>query len=84
MKKHLTKKLPVSRAVRIQGTDRKIALPFSINCSSYYGKTSFDIGPITFEIHQHRGETTVRPLAPIPESWFIDLNDGPIVDEAQA
>jgi hypothetical protein len=78
MKKYLTKKLSTTKTVRIDGTDAKIALPYSINWHSYYGHTTFDIGHVKFEVCKDRSEVYLRPLTDIPASWFVDLNAAPV------
>jgi hypothetical protein len=60
---------------RIDGTQFKLAVPYSIECNRY-AKTTVDLFGRKLElVDMPRGTRAglLRPVDPLPESWFVEL-----------
>jgi len=61
---------------QIEGTDFKIAVPYSINTGAYY-KSNFELFGITMTlVSPHKGNRpgVLRASVPLPPSWLGDLS----------
>ena len=70
-------KLPGRRLLyKIEGTDFKIAVPYSINTGAYY-KSKFELFGITMTLvspHMGNRPGVLRASVPLPASWLVDLS----------
>ena len=61
---------------QIEGTDFKIAVPYSISTNDYY-KSNFELFGITMTVvSPHKGNRpgVLRSSVPLPPSWLVDLS----------
>ena len=76
MKKFITNtKVDLRRKLPIENTRFALAVPHSLLRGYPDGKTEvFRIGNVRFGVVGRYSAERLRPLDPIPESWFIDLS----------